>query len=261
MTEGKTDIVLITIALSHYCEKARWALDRVGIRYREEPHAPLVHRLFTMAKGGATVPMLIDGSRRIVNSADILRYAAAVDRESLYPADAAAEVEAWEAMFDAQLGPCSRRWAYAHLLSNMTLICSLWTQRAPPIEAATIRILAPFIRSLVRSTYRITPQSAERSLARAHEMFRKVQARLAEGREYLVAERFTAADLTFCALAAPMLLPPQCRAVQPTLEQVPPRMRDEIARLRESAAGQFALRLFERERDRSASGIAANPNQ
>ena len=32
--------ILITIPLSHYCEKARWALDRVALSYREEPHAP-----------------------------------------------------------------------------------------------------------------------------------------------------------------------------------------------------------------------------
>lgn len=253
MSDADHATVLITIPLSHYCEKARWALDRVGIQYQEEAHAPLVHRLFTMTKGGGTVPMLIDGGRRIVNSAEILRYAAANDRdELLYPADPVlrAKVNSLEAMFDAQLGPHSRRWAYAHLLSNLALVRSLWTQRAPPIEASTVRILSPLIRSLVRSTYRITPESGERSLARAHEVFRKVQAKLVEGRGYLVAERFTAADLTFAALAAPMLLPPQCGAVQPTLEQVPPRMRDEILRLRESIAGQFALRMFEQERQR-----------
>ena len=36
---------LITIPLSHFCEKARWGLDRVALRYREEPHAPLLSRL------------------------------------------------------------------------------------------------------------------------------------------------------------------------------------------------------------------------
>jgi glutathione S-transferase len=254
MSEANRAAVLIAIPLSHYCEKARWALDRVGIAYREEAHAPLVHRLFTMTQGGGTVPMLIEGPHRLRSSAEILKYAAARDRrELLYPSDPdqRAEVESWEATFDAHFGPHSRRWAYAHLLSNAALMRSLWTQRAPPIEAAIVRVVAPFVRSLVRSTYRITPESVERSLARAHEMFRKVQARLAEGREYLVTERFTAADLTFAVLAAPMLLPPECRAVQPALEEVPPRMRDEILRLRESSAGQFALRLFERERDRS----------
>ena len=29
---------LLTIPISHYCEKARWALERAGLAYREERH-------------------------------------------------------------------------------------------------------------------------------------------------------------------------------------------------------------------------------
>ena len=254
MNDANPDVMLITIPLSHYCEKARWALDRVGMEYREEPHAPLVHRMFTMTRGGGTVPILIEGSRRIFSSSDILKYAAAIDRnEMLYPRDPAlrAEVESFEASFDTDLGPHSRRWAYAHLLPNLALVRYLWTQRAPALESMTVKALAPFIRLLVRSTYRITPASRERSLSRALEIFQKVESVLADGRRYLVTDRFTAADLTFAVLAAPMLLPPQCRAVQPALDEVPSSMREEILRLRETIAGRFALRMFEEERDRS----------
>jgi glutathione S-transferase len=72
--------------------------------------------------------------------------------------------------------------------------------------------------------------------------------KLSTGRRYLVGDRFTAADLTFAALAAPVLLPEECHAVQPALEEVPAAMREEILFLRDSDAGQFALRLFEQER-------------
>ena len=43
---------LITIPISHYCEKARWALDRAGIEYREERHIQGVHQI----AGPAVVP-------------------------------------------------------------------------------------------------------------------------------------------------------------------------------------------------------------
>src|SRR5215475_11254459 len=47
---------LITIPISHYCEKARWALDRAGIAFREERHVQLVHRVAARrAGGGSTV--------------------------------------------------------------------------------------------------------------------------------------------------------------------------------------------------------------
>jgi glutathione S-transferase len=29
---------LVTIPISHYCEKARWSLERAGLEYREERH-------------------------------------------------------------------------------------------------------------------------------------------------------------------------------------------------------------------------------
>ena len=38
-----SEYLLITIPPSHYCEKARWALDYARIPYREERHPPLFH--------------------------------------------------------------------------------------------------------------------------------------------------------------------------------------------------------------------------
>src|SRR5437763_10095441 len=51
---------LLTIPNSHYCEKARWALDRAGLSYREERHVQGVHRVAARrAGGGKTVPVLV----------------------------------------------------------------------------------------------------------------------------------------------------------------------------------------------------------
>ena len=43
---------LITIPISHYCEKARWALERAGLPYREERHVQGIHRLAARRAGG-----------------------------------------------------------------------------------------------------------------------------------------------------------------------------------------------------------------
>jgi glutathione S-transferase len=82
-------------------------------------------------------------------------------------------------------------------------------------------------------------------------IFKDVDGRLDDGRRFLVGERFTAADLTFAALAAPVLFPTGYRAAYPALDDVPAAMRDEVLRLRDTAAGRFALRLYLQERDRS----------
>jgi len=63
---------LITFPVSHYCEKARWALARLNIFYIEERHAPLFHRMATGRVGGKSVPVLIAGAQVFTDSKDIL---------------------------------------------------------------------------------------------------------------------------------------------------------------------------------------------
>ena len=258
MTDSNTaPAILITIPLSHYCEKARGALDRVGLPYREEPHAPLLHRLATQRNDGGTVPVLVHGSSRFIDSTAILVHADAVcGGDLLYPRDATlrSEVDALEEQFDTELGPHTRRWAYAHLLPDAKLLRWLWSRGVPRLESGLLPVVTPLASRLVRAAYKVTPEGAQRSLERVRGIFRQVDDRLGSlgnlgsGRQFLVGQHFTAADLTFAALAAPMLLPMECRAVQPTLDAVPAAMREEVLRLRDTDAGRFALRLFSQER-------------
>src|SRR5438270_13450418 len=68
---------LVTIPISHFCEKARWALDRAGIEYVEQPHVQLVHVFAArLAGGGRTVPVLVTESNVIAESGAILRWTA-----------------------------------------------------------------------------------------------------------------------------------------------------------------------------------------
>ena len=68
---------LITIPISHFCEKARWALDRAGVEYVEQRHLQVIHVLAARrAGGGRTVPVLVTAEGRVCpESSDILRWA------------------------------------------------------------------------------------------------------------------------------------------------------------------------------------------
>lgn len=255
MTRHRGDTTrFITIPLSHYCEKARWALDRTGLPYREEAHIPLLHRWATRRASGGTVPVLVDGDQCFVDSTAILRHADSHSGGALYPRDARqrGEVDTLVDRFDKELGPHTRRWAYAQLLDDTALLRRVWARGVPRGEARLLPIALPVARRLVRAGYRVTPENGQRSIERVRQVFREIDARLEDGRSFLVGNRFTAADLSFAALAAPVLFPPDCRAVLPTLDEVPQAMREKVLRLRASAAGRFALHLYRQERGAAA---------
>lgn len=124
----------------------------------------------------------------------------------------------------------------------------------PRFEAGLLPVIMPGVVRLVRAALMITPESAARSIERVRGVFKDVGDRLNDGRRFMVGDRFTAADLTFAALAAPVLFPAGYRAAYPALEDVPAAMRDEVLRLRDTDAGRFALRMFSQERTRSPAG-------
>lgn len=244
---------LITMPHSHYCEKARWALDLSGIAYVEQAHPPLFHWLATLRRGGRSVPVFLHEGRSYTDSTDILLHLDELGA-GLYPREPELRAEALrlEDEFDQTLGPHARRWAYAQLLPYSPLLIQAMTPTTPAAERALMPAVLPVAKRLIRKSLRISQNSALRSLGQVHQVFSQVEQRLQDGRPFLVDGRFTAADLTFASLAAPVLLPPKYRGHMPALEDVPQSMRDEIHRLRETVAGRFAMRLFDEERGTKA---------
>jgi glutathione S-transferase len=245
---------LLTIAFSHYCEKARWALERAGVDFREEAHPPPLHVLPNLrARARRTVPALvIPGTRTLADSTDILRYAdaqAPADRR-LFPDDPQArrDVEALEDRFDERLGPHTRRLMYSHLLENRDLVVRLFRTRAPGWEGEAAARLFPVTRQLMIRSMRIDAEGARRSRAAIDEVFGEVAQRLSDGRRWLVGDRFGAADLTFAALAAPVLVPAGYGVPLPSIDEVPPAAAALVREMRETPAGRFALRVYATER-------------
>ncbi len=71
---------------------------------------------------------------------------------------------------------------------------------------------------------------------------------LADGRRYLVGERFSAADLAFAALSAPLVVPPEYGTQLPQPTDLPDHMAARVRAWREHPAGRFASRLFAEQR-------------
>jgi glutathione S-transferase len=90
---------------------------------------------------------------------------------------------------------------------------------------------------------------SEASAISAHESicktFETVENLLAGGRNYLVGERFSAADLTFATLVAVVVIPAGYGVKLPDLSELPTSMATSIKRFRETVAGKFVFRLYQ----------------
>src|SRR6266850_1224913 len=210
-------LLLWHIPLSHYNEKARWALDYKRIpHHRQVLGADYLIRAWR-ATGRGTLPILFLDGRAIGDSTHII--AALEERypePPLYPGDAAAlhRALALEDYFDEQLGPALRAAIVTPLFRHEISDSKLEADRAT-VNAALDRI------------------EQER-----------------QGRAYLVGDAFTVADLTAAAMLGALLQPPEIQ--YPLRVELPPYLQDYRATLLQHPATQWAASIYRLHRGRSA---------
>jgi glutathione S-transferase len=250
-----TPLRLITLPISHYCEKARWALDRAGVRYREERHVQGIHAMYARrAGGGRTVPVLVANGCVLGQSHEILTWADArvPEERRLFP-DEHGEVERLCRRFDDVLGPSGRRLIYVHMFNQRQLALEYNDIGVPAWEDRVMRGGWGAMRRLVTRVLDITPGSEVRDEATVFAELDNVAQLLADGRPYLCGERFTAADLTFAALSAPVTAPLEYGTPLPQPSQMAPSTAELIERAREHPGGRHALAMFARHRRESVA--------
>jgi glutathione S-transferase len=239
---------LITIPFSHYCEKARWALDRCGVTYEEHGHLPLFHYVETLRfDRQRTVPLLVDGKHVVRDSTDIIAWADAQRPGALIPIAGATGVLAIEDDLDNHFGPATRRWGYFHLIPNRDADRHI-TAGVPRWQKSLLGLARPLAVRVLRRQLKLDEAGVERSRKKIEDTFDRIEQIIGDGRRYIAGDRFTVADLTFAALAAPVLLPPNHPVQTFDLELFGQAARDQIEAWRDRPAGQFGLRLYADER-------------
>jgi glutathione S-transferase len=255
---------LVTLAFSHYNEKARWALDHCGVDYEERRLMPGFSQigalLATRGHGGRadavstrlSTPVLITREgERLCDSTDIACWASSRcgggEPGPLFPTP---EVLERVVALGRELGPYTRLAAYWYALRSKTAMRTLAEGNVSQRQALAFRALAPLGGALIRRALGVNETGLRRATERVRAQVAKVEERLERG-PYLVGDAFTAADLTFASLLAPVLLVTRAEgygATFPEPSELEPEACDLIAEVRASRGGAFALEMFRRHR-------------
>jgi glutathione S-transferase len=255
MTATAGDVpVLWHLRVSHYNEKARWALDLKGLPHVRREPPPGLHPLYALAltRRAVTLPVLKIDGRAIPDSSQIIaELEQRVPEPPLYPADPTGRERALalEEELDVSLGPDVRRFIFHHLFADPELTIRHLTVDRPGRSAHVLRRLRPVARPIMARRYRVTADGAVRAEANIWDNLDRIELELG-GRDHLVGDRFTVADLTAAALLAPLLKPPE-------YPYPGPAFTGELEAVRQRAlahpAGAWATEVYARHRGTSAA--------
>ncbi len=201
------EICLEAISASHFVEKVRWCLDRLGLDYTERRAGGTLGAVFL----GRTVPRMTFRSgavtSRIGNSSHILRY---LWGRYGHQADAAfleptAEAVALEKRLD-HYGVDLQVWIYTHLLPNRKLTLHAWGMHDPAVplwQRWLLPVVFPLAALMVRRGFRISPASYQKSRQRIGELLAELDQTIGPDAGFLLGGELPSyVDFTFAALSS-----------------------------------------------------------
>lgn len=258
----------ITIGPSHYCEKARWALDMAEddpnnpIYYTEDSHPSGFNAFPTLeaSHGKASVtPMLVyPDSSVLYKSDEILRR---LLPEHMYPKGLESKIEQFEEEIGIRLGANIRCHAYYYILQQKDLAVRILSVGSSSIEKlACWAFLDQGISAKVKKLLNVSEENAQATEVELVQLFKELSEQLSASSKpledtYLMdtateSYGYTAADLTFAALAHVYIRPPCMKPITLIdVEDMPPAIRKLADQLRETPAGH--LRIYREHRPKN----------
>lgn len=205
------------IDISHYSEKARWALEYKGVDHGRRSALPGTHipiALFLTRGGQVTMPVLqIDGENVGDSTAIIAALEARYPEPPLYPSDPderarALELEDW---FDENLGPHARLLPFYELIQEPEVFAEVAAAAVPGPLGKAKPLVGAYARTYTSLRFNAnSDENAERAREGIVVALDKLEAELEQGDgEFLVGEGFSVADLTAASLFYPLVVPPE----------------------------------------------------
>lgn len=249
------------IPVSHYSEKARWALAHKGVEHDRKaplPGAHIAYALWLTRGASKTFPVLRLDRRNIGDSTAIID---ALEQRwphaPLYPEDAGERRRALELeeFFDEHLGPHIRLLAWHGLRTDPERMQQLSRSMLPGFlrgnELATAAA-GRFGSGYVQVRFRVaSDDAASAAKAKVVAALDRLELELdASGGEYLAGQRFSVADLTAAALFYPLVNPPEGPRVLP---DATPGFEAFRAPLKDRPGYRWVAETFRKHRKSEAS--------
>jgi glutathione S-transferase len=260
--EKTPDLILETISASHFVEKVRWCMDRLGLDYLERQSGGTLGAYFT----GRSVPQLRVRTgivqSLIGNSPEILRYlwgsCFASHGEVASFLEPTSERLELERKLD-RYGRFLQVWVYYHMLHDRELTLHAWGADNPLVPAwhrQALRVLFPLLRRLIRSSFSITEEHYAKAVQAIDELLGSIDTQLADGRRSILGgDTINYTDITFASFSGLWMQPKGYGGGKAELsrierERMPPKMRADVERWLEDhrKATTFTVRLYADER-------------
>jgi len=234
-----TEPTLWQLDISHFSEKARWALAHKGVNHRRRSPLPGSHMVvaLVLTRGREnTLPILRLDGRTIGDSTAVI---AALEQRfpdpPLYPADPEQRRRALELedFFDEELGPYARLLPFHELVNEPAIFAEVASQAVPGPLGKAKPLVGLYARTYTSLRFGVRDKAAAQT---AREKIVAAMDRLdaeleANGGGYLVGEEFSVADLTAASLFYPVVDPeggplPADVPTPPALERFRDGLRD-----------------------------------
>jgi glutathione S-transferase len=252
------------IDISHYSEKARWALAYKNVEHKRHSPLPGTHIPVAMwlTRGSQqTFPVLVMDGRKIGDSTAII---AALEQRypepPLYPADPGQRRRALELedFFDEELGPHMRLTAFNALIGDPDRFAEIASATLPKPLGRAKGVAGAYARFYTSTRFGANDdEAAERAREKVRAALDRLDSELASAEgDYPVGDAFSVADLTAAALFYPLVGPDEGPTPGSTMPDSFEAFREP---LRERPGYLWVEEMFRRHRlpAKSAAGTAA----
>lgn len=256
------ELELETISASHFVEKVRWSMDRLGVSYTEKAVGGTLGAFFL----GRTVPVLKfrSGAVRssIGNSPEILRYL--WGRYSAEYGDKATFLEPTTERleFEQKIDRCGidlQVWVYCHILDDRDLTLHAWgcnSKSIPAWQRLTLRMSYPVLRFLIRKSFGITKNRHAKAVEHVSILLDEVEKMLADDRKSILGgSHINYTDLAFASIMGLWQQPAaygggRADEVRVEEDRMPSAAREEVDNWRSKfpLSTNFIEQLYQNER-------------